>query len=96
MAKITIEELSDNLIASISNGTGLGLTASQVQEIVRTELSNGNLDQLQTESKDVVGAINEVFQRGNDVKQSLVEALIAKGVEASTSESFESLMNKMK
>ena len=52
-------------------------------------------DTLMTDSNTVIGAINEVFQRGNDVKQSLVDALIAKDIESSTSESFESLINKI-
>ena len=52
-------------------------------------------DTLMTDSNTVIGAINEVFQRGNNVKQNLVEALIAKEIEASTSEGFESLINKI-
>jgi hypothetical protein len=52
-------------------------------------------DTLMTDSNTVIGAINEVFQRGNDVKQSLVDALIAKDIESSTSESFENLINKI-
>ena len=52
-------------------------------------------DTLMTDSNTVIGAINELFQRGNDVKQSLVDALIAKSVESSTSESFESLIGKI-
>lgn len=52
-------------------------------------------DTLMTDSNTVIGAINELFQRGNNVKQSLVEALIAKEIEASTSEGFESLINKI-
>lgn len=50
---------------------------------------------LATNSKDIVGAINEVFQSGNNVKQNLVDALIAKGVSCSTSDSFESLISKI-
>ena len=52
-------------------------------------------DTLMTDSNTVIGAINELFQRGNNVKQNLVEALIAKEIEASTSEGFESLINKI-
>jgi len=50
---------------------------------------------LATTDKTIVGAINEVFQRGNNVKQLLVDALIAKDVTASTDESFESLIGKI-
>ena len=52
-------------------------------------------ENLATNAKDIVGAINEVFQSGNNVKQNLVDALIAKGVECSTSDSFESLISKI-
>lgn len=55
----------------------------------------GNLSSLQTSNKSTItGAINELFQRGNSVKQKLVDTLIAKEVEASTNETFESLLNK--
>lgn len=55
----------------------------------------GDLNSLQTSDKSTItGAINELFQRGNSVKQKLVDTLIAKDVEASTSETFESLLNK--
>ena len=54
----------------------------------------GDLNKLNTKNKtDLVNAINEVFQRGNNVKQNLVDALIAKKVECSTSDSFETLIN---
>ena len=55
----------------------------------------GDLSTLETTDKSsVTNAINELFQRGNSVKQKLVDTLIAKDVEASTSETFESLLNK--
>ena len=55
----------------------------------------GDLSSLQTSNKSTItGAINELFQRGNSVKQKLVDTLIAKEVEASTNETFESLLNK--
>lgn len=55
----------------------------------------GDLSSLQTSDKSTItGAINELFQRGNSVKQKLVDTLIAKEVEASTNETFESLLNK--
>lgn len=56
----------------------------------------GDGDKLLTNNKNsVVDAINEVFQYGNNVKQNLVDALIAKGVQASTSETFDSLIAKL-
>lgn len=52
-----------------------------------------NSTSLATNSKDIVGAINEVFQLGVNVKQNLVDALIAKGASCSTSDSFMTLIN---
>ena len=49
---------------------------------------------LKTTDKTIVGAINEVFQSGNSVKQNLVDTLIAKGAEdISTSNSWDSLID---
>ena len=61
---------------------------------VRDTLGNG--DELLTNNKTtVVAAINEVFQSGVNVKQNLVDALIAKGIECSTSNTFEELIIKV-
>lgn len=48
---------------------------------------------LNTTDKTIVGAINELFQSGTNVKQNLVDALVAKGVNCSTSDSFDTLIN---
>ena len=54
----------------------------------------GNLNSLNTENKtDLVNAINEVFQCGNNVKQNLVDTLIAKKIECSTSDNFDTLIS---
>ena len=59
-------------------------------------ISTGDLNELQTENKTtLVEAINEVFQSGVNVKQNLVDTLIAKGVECSTSNTFDELINKI-
>ena len=50
---------------------------------------------LQTTDKTITGAINELFQSGVNVKQNLVDALIAKGIECSTSNTFEELIIKV-
>lgn len=54
-------------------------------------LNDGNSSKV----NELEGKINELFQLGNDVKQMLVDALIAKGLEEniSTSNSFETLIN---
>ena len=54
----------------------------------------GNLSSLSTNNKSsLVEAINEVFQSGVNVKQNLVDTLIAKGVECSTSNTFDELIS---
>ena len=93
MAKITIEELSDSLKEQLNN---MGLTEEQVQELIDSfeEEKVGELTNLNTTNKEnLVAAINEVFQSGNNVKQNLVDALIAKGVSCSTSDSFSKLIS---
>ena len=47
---------------------------------------------LNTTDKTIVGAINELFQCGTNVKQNLVDTLVAKGVNCSTSDSFDTLI----
>ena len=50
-------------------------------------------DELATNNKTLTGAINELFQAGNNVKQRLVDALIAKNYPVSTSDSWDSLIS---
>jgi hypothetical protein len=72
-----------------------GYATKEDLENVEVDLSpyqEKSSDSLNTNSKDIVGAINEVFQSGNNVKQNLVDALIAKGVSCSTSDSFNRLI----
>jgi len=47
------------------------------------------------ESDNMVDAVNEVFQVGNERKKKLVENLVARGVPASTSDTWESLIGKV-
>ena len=60
-----------------------------------TSASVGTLSSLQTSAKDnLVAAINEVFQSGNNVKQKLVDTLIANGITGiSTSTSWDILIS---
>lgn len=48
---------------------------------------------LNTTDKTIVGAINELFQSGANVKQNLVDTLVAKGVNVSTSDDFNTVIN---
>ena len=59
MAKITIEELSESLKEYLND---LGLTEAQVQELIdkTVEENIGDVNNLETEAKTVVPAINEV------------------------------------
>lgn len=62
-------------------------------DVYRCVSSIGNTSSLNTTNKtDLVSAINEVFQSGVNVKQNLVDALIAKGADCSTSNSFDELI----
>lgn len=47
------------------------------------------------ESDNVIGAINEVFTLGSESKQKLVDNLIAMGIDASTEESWGTLLDKV-
>ena len=47
------------------------------------------------EADNVIGAINEVFQLGNEKKNKLVENLVAMGINASTDDTWEELLNKV-
>lgn len=56
----------------------------------------GELESLETTEKgNLVDAVNEVFGLCNEKKQKLVENLVAMGVQASTSETWEELLNKV-
>ena len=60
------------------------------------EYEIGDLSNLATTNKiNLVGAINELFRSGNNVKKQLVDALIAKGLDCSTDDSWEYLKDKI-
>ena len=70
---------------------GSGNVSWSLSEIGAAPSSSTSLN---TTDKTIVGAINEVFQSGNNVKQNLVDTLIAKGAEdISTSNSWDSLID---
>ena len=53
----------------------------------------GDVSLLNTESKDLVGAINEVF--GDTIKERVVDILLNNGTEASINESWKNLLDKL-
>jgi hypothetical protein len=56
----------------------------------------GDTNDLSTNSKDsIVSALNDIYSARNNAKQQIVNALSEKGITASTSESIESLINKI-
>lgn len=98
----TKEELED-LEMELYNESGSCWTAiSDLEKYMGTypigsdEDGNPIITNLETSNKSsLVAAINEVFQSGVNVKQNLVDALIAKGIECSTSNTFEELIVKV-
>jgi hypothetical protein len=83
-----VNELIENALVEISE-----------KNVEQDEVVNGLVDKvgelngLMTEEKgDLVGAINEVFQYGVNVKQRLVGILASKGIDCSTSDSFDKLI----
>lgn len=86
-----VSTLNSQLNTLTSSLSGIQSSSEQVSNIA------GDLSQLQTSNKsNLVSAINEAFQYGNSVKQSLVDALIAKDVSnISTSTSMSQLITKI-
>ncbi len=85
-----VDEINQNLITAEDVADGSDITI--VEKNYGAEI--GTLSSLQTSNKgNLVAAINEVFQSGNNVKQQLVDTLSAKGVNCSTSDSWDTLIN---
>lgn len=85
---ITKAEIEAKLTGNITSHTHSSYATTSV---------TGSLSNLKTSTKtNLVSAINEVFQSGNDAKNGLVAALVAGGISAATSETFSSLNSKVK
>ena len=83
MSKITLDNLSDNLKEYLE---GLGLSEEQVLNLIN---ENGldeeelkamlkdtmSINELNTSSKTVIGAINELFQSANNGKELIANAI---------------------
>ena len=98
MSKITLDNLSDNLKAYLE---GLGLTEEQVLNLIN---ENGldeeelkamlkdtmSINELNTNSKTVIGAINELFQNANNGKELIASAI---GEPLDSNDTFSAMSN---
>ena len=98
MSKITLDNLSDNLKAYLE---GLGLSEEQVLNLIN---ENGldeeelkamlkdtmSINELNTSSKTVIGAINELFQSANNGKELIASAI---GEPVSSEDTFQAMSN---
>lgn len=89
-----VTQVSSQLNTQVEELNGkIGDANDQIEEV---DSKLGDLDNLQTADKNsLVGALNEVFQRGNEVKEMLVDSLIAKGLNVSTNNTFEELSSEI-
>ena len=89
MSKITLDNLSDNLKQYLN---GLGLTESQVQQLINRlkEEEIGDINNLQTNNKTLVSAINELFQNANNGKELIADAI---GEPLDSSDTFQAMSN---
>jgi hypothetical protein len=67
--RISIDNLSDSLKEMIANS---GMTEEQIIELLENEEV---IDSLKTDSKSIVGAINELFQSANNGKELIASAI---------------------
>ena len=72
MGRITIDNLSASLKTYMQT---LGLTEEQVIEVVNRVLAENSTEELQTDNKTIVGAINELFQNVDSGKQLIADAI---------------------
>lgn len=87
----------NNLDKSLKqNITPADIGAATTSSVTTVSNNIGALSNLKTNEKgSLVGAINEVFQSGSNAKTKLVNALTAKGISASTSDSWDTLIDKI-
>ena len=64
-------------------------------QIIDNAVGDINTMKATLDVSDLSAAIVKVFQLGNETKQTLVSNLVAMGVEADTSETWESLLAKV-
>ena len=100
MSKITLDNLSDNLKAYLE---GLGLSEEQVLNLINENGLNEeelkamlkdtmSINELNTNSKTVIGAINELFQSANNGKELIANAI---GEPLSSNDTFSAMSNNI-
>ena len=82
--RISIDNLSDSLKEMIANS---GMTEEQIIELLENEEV---IDSLKTNSKSIVGAINELFQSANNGKELIANAI---GEPLNSSDTFSAMSN---
>ena len=98
MSKITLDNLSDNLKAYLE---GLGLSEEQVLNLINENGLNEeelkamlkdtmSINELNTNSKTVIGAINELFQSANNGKELIASAI---GEPLDSNDTFSAMSN---
>ena len=82
-----IQENGENIIPITHESCILDDESNPITETI------GDVSLLNTESRNLVGAINEVF--GDIIKEQVVDALVDNGVEASANEPWSGLIEKI-
>ncbi len=80
---------------TLINYKAIGSMQKQLEKVLGGSEDNGPAFVEGIEADNVIDAINQVFALGNEKKQQLVSNLIAMGVQADTSDTWEELLDKM-
>lgn len=92
---VQINQNIQNLENTMNNTINNSMANMQVQmndmEVLLASKQNKTDNGLRTSNKNIVGAINEVFQYANDGKSSIASAIVGKGGNANTAMTFAQL-----
>lgn len=83
-----------NRILELENKVGSGLTADNILMPDGSSVETSILNNTSLANQALTRA-NEAFQRGDNVKKQLVDKLISEGLDVSTNNSFEELINNV-
>lgn len=97
---VQINQDIKNLENTMNNTINNSMANMQVQindiEALLASKQNKTDNSLRTSNKNIVGAINEVFQYANDGKSSIASAIVGKGGNANTAMTFAQLATAIK